>query len=138
MINSPFVFLLQFLHPFEHLPTVVLSATKAVLSNLFPNQVFLFLQQQHRLKTKIIDKNGGLLPVEYFNINGINARSCACVIFSTGVGIPSMIKGGSSNNDGSSCTRGGACCANAVSSSSITKLRRFFITSSSGLAPNTL
>lgn len=36
------------------------------------------------------------LPVEYFSINGINARSWAWVIFSTGVGIPSMIRGGNS------------------------------------------
>lgn len=41
-------------------------------------------------------------PVEYFNIKGMKARSCACVIFSTGVGIPSMMRGGSSNSVGSS------------------------------------
>lgn len=77
-------------------------------------------------------------PVEYFSISGMNARSCACVIFSTGVGMPSMISGGSSNSDGSSCTGGGACCARADSSSSITRPFRFRSTSSSGLAPNTL
>lgn len=77
-------------------------------------------------------------PVEYFSINGINARNCACVIFSTGVGMPSIISGGNSNNDGSSWTGGGACCANAASNSSITILLRLRTTSSSGFAPNTL
>jgi hypothetical protein len=42
------------------------------------------------------------LPVEYFSMSGMNARSCACVIFSTGVGMPSITSGGSSCKDGSS------------------------------------
>lgn len=36
------------------------------------------------------------LRAEYFNINGMNALSWAWVIFSTGVGIPSIINGGNS------------------------------------------
>lgn len=78
------------------------------------------------------------LPVEYFSMSGIKALSCAWVIFSTGVGMPSIINGGSSNSDGSSWTFGGACWASAESNSSITMFRRFLMTSSSGLAPNTL
>lgn len=66
-----------------------------------------------------------ILPVEYFNIRGINALSWAWVIFSTGVGIPSRISGGSSYRVGSSGIGGGACCANAVSSWSIIVTRKF-------------
>lgn len=77
-------------------------------------------------------------PVEYFSISGMKARNCACVIFSTGVGMPSMINGGNSNNDGSSWIGGGACCASADSNSSITILFKLRTTSSNGLAPNTL
>lgn len=48
-------------------------------------------------------------PMEYLSMSGMKARSCACVIFSTGVGMPSMMSGGSSNSDGSSSGGGGAC-----------------------------
>lgn len=77
-------------------------------------------------------------PVEYFNINGMNARSWACVIFSTGVGIPSTTNGGNSCNDGSSFRAGGVCNINADSSSCVNRFLQFLSTSSNGLAPNTL
>ena len=51
-----------------------------------------------KIRFKIIKKFLKLLlfflPVEYLSINGINALNWAWVIFSTGVGIPSMTKGG--------------------------------------------
>lgn len=78
------------------------------------------------------------LPVEYFSINGINARNCAWVIFSTGVGMPSTTSGGSSCSDGSSFIAGGVCSISADSSSCVSRFLQFRSTSSSGRAPNTL
>ena len=77
-------------------------------------------------------------PVEYFSMSGMNARSCAWVIFSTGVGIPSITRGGNSYRVGSVAGAGGACWARAVSSSFMITDRKFFSTSSNGLAPNDL
>ena len=73
--------------------------------------------------------------MEYFNISGINARNWAWVIFSTGVGIPSMTNGGISCLVGSSIFIGGACCAKAFSNSDIITARKFLMTSSNGFAP---
>ena len=130
-----------FLHPFVRSPMEALLATIPVELSLVPILVCHDLNdkiQKIQATLKTINSHPQIIPVEYFNINGINALNCACVIFSTGVGIPSIINGGNSNSDGSSCTFGGACWANAASSSSITIVRKFLITSSSGFAPNTL
>lgn len=68
--------------------------------------------------TKLLNKNFIIFftrvrdtysPIEYLSMSGMKARSCACVIFSTGVGMPSMMRGGSSKSEGSSCAGGGAC-----------------------------
>lgn len=75
------------------------------------------------------------LPVEYFSIKGMKALSWACVIFSTGVGIPSITSGGSSKRFGSPTGSRGACWAKAFSNSEIMMDRRFLTTSSRGLAP---
>ena len=77
-------------------------------------------------------------PVLYFNIRGMKALSWAWVIFSTGVGIPSMTIGGSSYRFGSSTCGVGACWDRAVSSSDIITVLRFLTTSSKGLAPKAL
>lgn len=76
----------------------------------------------HGGRVDSLPQPGFPLPVEYFNIRGMKALSCAWVIFSTGVGIPSTTRGGNSCSDGSSLTWGGACCANAVSSSCIIRV----------------
>lgn len=60
---------------------------------------------------------------------------CTCVIFSTGVGIPSITNGGSSCREGSSGRGAGACWAREASNSCITTGRKFLMTSSKGLAP---